>query len=528
MQDSSWKSLSLQPSVAQLEQIFEFSSHLVFIYNWDLKKLIFVNNRVAEKLGYTLEDIQQMEGSILTFVEHPDKEGFLKEIHAEYESLEVGKKVEFVCKLLHKNGSIRTLRNRSMLLARDSPEASRLIMNVAEDITDTLEREADLLKKQYQFNEAEAIFKCGTWEWQANRKGIEWSEGIFKIMGLSSEEYKDKTISRRFYESFIAPEHVKRFADYTVQVLAEHRPSYEIEHRIINAEGMVKYVTLQGHIYYDEQGRVQRIMGMLADRTEIITYQNELERRLTALNKSNRNLEQFAYVASHDLQEPLRKIIAFGERLAKKYKEQLGSEGQFFVDRMTGAAQRMHALIEDLLAYSRASRQTESYASVNLNEVVKNVLEDLEVKIQEKKASITIDDLPAVEAQSVQMHQLFLNLIENALKFTKPGTTPKIAIQVRKIVPYEAPTVGQINPKENYFEFIISDNGIGFEAEYAERIFTIFQRLHGRAEYAGTGLGLAICRKIVEAHHGFIEAQGKPGEGAKFIFYLLVTQPNTP
>jgi PAS domain S-box-containing protein len=125
MQDSSWKSLSLQPSVAQLEQIFEFSSHLVFIYNWDLKKLIFVNNRVAEKLGYTPEDIQQMEGSILTFVEHPDKEGFLKEIHAEYESLEVGKKVEFVCKLLHKNGSIRTLRNRSMLLARDSPEASR-------------------------------------------------------------------------------------------------------------------------------------------------------------------------------------------------------------------------------------------------------------------------------------------------------------------------------------------------------------------------------------------------------------------
>jgi light-regulated signal transduction histidine kinase (bacteriophytochrome) len=269
-------------------------------------------------------------------------------------------------------------------------------------------------------------------------------------------------------------------------------------------------------------------MGMLADRTEIITYQNELERRLSALNKSNRDLEQFAYVASHDLQEPLRKIIAFGERLAKKYKEQLGSEGQFFVDRMTGAAQRMHALIEDLLAYSRASRQTESYISVNLNEVVKNVLEDLEVKIQEKKASITIDDLPAVEAQSVQMHQLFLNLIENALKFTKSGTTPKIGIQVRKIAPYEAPAIGQLNPKENYFEFIISDNGIGFEAEYAERIFTIFQRLHGRAEYAGTGLGLAICRKIVEAHHGFIEAQGKPGEGANFIFYLPVTQPNTP
>jgi PAS domain S-box-containing protein len=528
MQDSSWKSLLLHPSATQLEQMFEFSAHLVFIYNWDLKKLIFANGRVTEKLGYTLEDIQQMEGSILTLIEHPNKEEFSEEVRTKYESLEVGKNVEFSSKVFHKNGSIRTLRNRSILLAQDSPEASRLIMNVAEDITDTLEQEADLLKKQFQLNEAEAIFKCGTWEWQANRKGIEWSEGVFKIMGLSSEDYKDKTISRWFYESFIAPEDAKQFADYTLQVLDEHRPSYEIEHRIINAEGNVKYVTLRGHIYYDDQGKVQRIMGMLADRTEIITYQNELECRLTALNKSNRDLEQFAYVASHDLQEPLRKIIAFGERLAKKYKDQLGSEGQFFVDRMTGAAQRMHALIEDLLAYSRASRQTESYASVNLNELVKNVLEDLEVKIQEKKASVTLDELPAVEAQSVQMHQLFLNLIENALKFTKPGTTPKIAIQVRKTAPYEAPVIGQLNPNENYFEFIISDNGIGFEAEYAERIFTIFQRLHGRAEYAGTGLGLAICRKIVESHHGFIEAQGKPGEGAKFIFYLPVTQPNIP
>lgn len=528
MQDSSWQSLFLQPSVVQLEQIFEFSTHLVFIYNWDLKKLIFVNNRVTEKLGYSLQDMQEMGESLNMLIEHPNKEEFLKDIFHRYEALKVGENVEFLSEIYHKNGGIRTFRNRSMVLVRDTPESSRLIMNVAEDITDTLEREADLLKKQYQLNEAEDIFKCGTWEWQINRKGIEWSEGIFKIMGLLSEDYRDKRITRRFYESFVAPEDAKRVTDYTAQVLAEHRPSYEIDHRIINAAGVVKYVTLRGHIYYDEQGNVQRIMGMLADRTEIITYQNELERRLTALNKSNRDLEQFAYVASHDLQEPLRKIIAFGERLAKKYKEQLGTEGQFFVDRMTGAAQRMHALIEDLLAYSRASRQPEAYVSVNLNELVKNVLEALEVKILEKKASVTIDQLPMVEAQSVQMHQLFLNLIDNALKFTKPGTRPEIIISVRKIVAYEASQLGQLNPKENYFEFIISDNGIGFEAEYAERIFTIFQRLHGRAEYAGTGLGLAICRKIVETHHGFIEARGKPGEGAKFIFYLPVTQPNTP
>lgn len=401
MQDSYLNAFPLQPSLAQLKQMFEFSSHLIFLYNCDLKKLVFVNNRVTEKLGYTLSDIQQMGESVFLLIEHPNKNEFLQEISAKYEALKEGENAEFSCEILDKNGEIRMLHNRILVLVRDSPQAPRMIMNVAEDITDLLEREGDLLRKQYQ-----------------------------------------------------------------------------------------------------------------------------LERSLTALNKSNRDLEQFAYIASHDLQEPLRKIIAFGERLDKKYKEQLGTEGQFFVDRMTSAAQRMHSLIEDLLTYSRASRNTESCTLVNLNEVVKNVLEDLEVKIQNEKASITVAELPLIEAQSVQMHQLFLNLIENALKFTKVDTTPIIKIDVRKVDAYEASKIGQLNPKENYFEFTINDNGIGFEPEYAERIFTIFQRLHGRSEYAGTGLGLAICRKIVETHHGLIEAEGKPYEGAKFIFYLPAIQPH--
>lgn len=522
MQDSALNAFPLQPSLAQLGQMFEFSSHLIFLYNCDLKKLVFVNNRVTEKLGYTLSDLQQIEES-----EHPNKNEFIHEIKAKYTALKEGEDTEFACEVLHKDGQICTLRNRSLALVRDSPQAPRMIMNIAEDITDFLKRENDLHKKQYQLNEVEAIFKCGTWEWQVRDGGISWSDGVFRIMGLSPENYTSKVIERQFYESFIAPEDVPRVASYTAQVLAERQPSYEIDHRIVDASGTIKYINLRAHCYFNEQGKIQRVMGMVADRTEIVTYQNELERRLTALNKSNRDLEQFAYIASHDLQEPLRKIIAFGERLDKKYKEQLGTEGQFFVERMTSAAQRMHGLIEDLLSYSRASRHTEAYSLVNLNEVVKNVLEDLEVKIQSKKASITIAELPLIEAQSVQMHQLFLNLIENALKFSKGDSIPIIQIDVRNVAAYEASKIGQLNPKENYFEFIISDNGIGFEPEYAERIFTIFQRLHGRSEYAGTGLGLAICRKIVETHRGFIEAQAKPYEGAKFIFYLPATQPNT-
>ena len=527
MQEPSGNSLSLQPSVAQMEQMFEFSPHLISLYNPELKKTVFINKRVTEQLGYTLTDIQQLGTSLLALVEYSDKAEFVESMKTRYRALIAGESVEFLYKIVHKNGGIRTLHNRSMMLLRESTMDTPLIMSVSEDITETLQREEDSLKKQYQLNEAEAIFKCGTWEWQFSKSGLECSEGVFKILGLSPEQYGSKVITRKFYDKFIAPEDSRRLAGYTAQVLTERQSSYEIDHRLIDAAGNIKYVTLRGQLYYNEQGKLQRIMGMIADRTEIITYQNELERRLTALNKSNRDLEQFAYVASHDLQEPLRKIIAFGERLDKKYKDQLGTEGRFFVDRMTTAAQRMHMLIEDLLTYSRASRQTDSFGPVALNEVVKNVLEDLEVKIQDKKALITVADLPSLEAQPVQMHQLFLNLIENALKFTKPEVMPQIAIHVRKVVAYETPTIGQLNPKENYFEFIISDNGIGFEPEYAERIFTIFQRLHGRAEYAGTGLGLAICRKIVEAHHGVIEARGELGKGAEFIFYLPVTQSRT-
>ena len=211
----------------------------------------------------------------------------------------------------------------------------------------------------------------------------------------------------------------------------------------------------------------------------------------------------------------------------KKYKEQLGTEGQFFVDRMTNAAYRMNGLIEDLLTYSRVSRQTESLTFISLEEVVKNVIEDLEVKIQDKNATISIDKLPTIEARPVQMHQLFLNLIENALKFTQPSVAPVVTVKARKANIQEIKGIMQINPHETYYRVSVSDNGIGFEPEYAERIFTIFQRLHGRSEYEGTGLGLAICRKIVESNHGYIEAHGKVGGGAEFIFYLPLRQHET-
>jgi len=504
----------------EVERLFQISPDLVYIIDVHLRKMVFISNRVQAILGYTCDDIQQMGGSLISVLVHPDLNRFVAEIYQRFAALKEGETAKFTFEIRHKNGGIRSIRSRATVLTYDEDGKNRLIMNVAEDVTEALAHEMDLQKKQYQINETEVIFKCGSWEWQKNEKGIRWSEGLFKLMGLAPEAYPDKCVTKAFFDSFIVPEDLARVQNYSKTVVAEKSDTFQIEHRIIDAAGNLKYLTLRARCQYGEDGQLERVIGVAADRTEIETYQKELERRLVALKKSNQDLEQFAYVASHDLQEPLRKIIAFGERLDKKYKEQLGTEGQFFVERMTNAAYRMNGLIEDLLTYSRVSRQTESLTFISLEEVVKNVIEDLEVKIQDKNATIIIDKLPTIEARPVQMHQLFLNLIENALKFTQPSVAPVVAVKARKANIQEIKGIMQLNPHETYYRVSVSDNGIGFEPEYAERIFAIFQRLHGRSEYEGTGLGLAICRKIVESNHGYIEAHGNVGVGAEFIFYL--------
>ncbi|WP_305952119.1 PAS domain-containing protein [Emticicia oligotrophica] len=381
-----------------------------------------------------------------------------------------------------------------------------------------------LQRQHTQMEEAESIFKFGSWECNINESYFSWSEGLFKLLELDSQKYPSGRVGLDFYDNFVHPDDEVRIREYTRQVLVEKRPFYEIEHRIIDAKGTLKNILLRARIQYNENGRLLRAVGVTADLTEIETYRRELERQVVALNRSNQELEQFAYVASHDLQEPLRKIKAFGERLERKYKEIVGEEGSFFIERMINAAQRMNTLIDDLLTYSRASRGVETPKKIALNEVVKQVIDDLEIKIQNENAKIIVGDLPIVEAQQVQMQQLFQNLIDNALKFRKPNVSPVVQISVRKLSKTEILKLTQLKPTLEYYEFVISDNGIGFEPKYTEQIFAIFQRLHGRAEYAGTGLGLAICRKIVEAYQGYIMAKGEEGIGATFIFYLPTTK----
>ena len=239
-----------------------------------------------------------------------------------------------------------------------------------------------------------------------------------------------------------------------------------------------------------------------------------LLRHAQELKRSNAELQEFAYAASHDLQEPLRKIQAFGERLERKYHSALDETGQHYLDRMVDAASRMRQLIDDLLSYSRVNSKTTRFQPVDLAGVLADVLSDLEPRIAADGAKVRIGVLPAIEADPGQMHQLFLNLLSNSMKFHRKGVEPNIMVE-GSVEVGEAGAVARIS---------VTDNGIGFEARHADRIFGMFERLHGRDEFDGTGVGLATCRKIVEHHSGELTAWGEPQAGAVFTIVLPIRQ----
>jgi PAS domain S-box-containing protein len=264
----------------------------------------------------------------------------------------------------------------------------------------------------------------------------------------------------------------------------------------------------------NREGAIFAGMVVILDVTADRQQQQELRQYADALESSNRELQQFAYVASHDLQEPLRKIQAFGDRLASRAGEHLDPTAADYLMRMTSAANRMQTLIQDLLAFSRVTTEAKPFQEVDLNRVVDGVLADLELRIEQSGAQVQRDRLPSIKAEELQMRQLFQNLIGNALKYSRPDTPPLVTIRVKTKVANE----------RRYIQVEISDNGIGFDPKYTDRIFGLFQRLHSRQDYEGTGMGLAICRKIVERHQGWIEATGEEGQGATFTVGLPAQQ----
>jgi two-component system sensor kinase FixL len=279
----------------------------------------------------------------------------------------------------------------------------------------------------------------------------------------------------------------------------------------------------------EEAGRQVGTVLIFKDVTERTEADERFAAKVAELARSNSELEQFAFVASHDLQEPLRKIQAFGDRLRTRMGDELTPEASDYLSRMQSAAARMQGLINGLLMYSRVLTRAQPFTRVDLAVVVREVLEDLEVRIEKSRAQLEIGQLPVIEADALQIRQLLQNLIGNALKFQPVGQHPRVCVSARilhnPLLPEEPPGNTRWLSRQEVCELTVADNGIGFDEVYLKRLFVVFQRLHSREAYEGTGIGLAVCRKIVTRHGGLITARSQPGQGATFTVRLPVRQP---
>lgn len=293
--------------------------------------------------------------------------------------------------------------------------------------------------------------------------------------------------------------------------------------------GMIGLGNKEGGYDRDDQEAIETLsvafMEAIQDKRneiELIKHRRNLEklveRRTAALALSNKELEQFAYVASHDLQEPLRKVQAFGDRIKTGYSDVLDDRGRDYIDRMEGATARMRSMIDDLLNLSRVQSRSDPFERIDLKQVAQEAVRDLDVLIEQTGGLVEIGDLPTIEADLLQMGQLFGNLISNALKFKQKDIIPLVKIGSKPVGKGD----GIIGAAQ--CQVVVEDNGIGFEEKFAERIFRPFERLHGRGKYEGTGIGLSICKRIVERHGGSIEVQSEIGRGTRFIITLPITQ----
>ncbi len=446
---------------------------------------------------------------------HPDDRARME--HVLSRAVAEARPFQFEYRAVTVPGDVRLIQGRGVPVF---DQAGRLVRFLGNNIDVTAERKTaeQVRKQELLLRESEILLRFGSWEWDLPEGTLRWSEGLYTVFGYGADN-RPNPLTIDVFNRHVHPDEAGENARLQNLILTEKPATFDSEFRILTAEGEERWLHQRGLTHFDETGQLLRMIGSTADVTELRTNQLALEQRLNDLNRSNAELEQFAYVASHDLQEPLRKITAFGGRLATKHAADLSAEGQLYLERMIAAGTRMQALIDNLLGFSRVARQVGDAVPTDLNATLRSVLSDLELKIAEKQARVDVGPLPTLTAIPSQMHQLFQNLLTNAIKFGRPGEPPLIRVRSEYVSTHEK-VRHHLDLGKKYARVTVQDNGIGFDPVYAEKIFDLFQRLHGRSEYEGTGLGLAIVKKIVENHHGTIFAESTPGQGAVFTVFL--------
>jgi PAS domain S-box-containing protein len=354
-------------------------------------------------------------------------------------------------------------------------------------------------------------------------------EGRFILDNVAHREVHgpktEGTTTGRTVFDYYSLDEAERFDDDDQHVIETGEGLFNQELVLEQEDGSELWIQTTKVPLRDTDGSIIGLVGISANISDRKVAEEQLRRFASQLESSNSELQNFASVASHDLQEPLRKIQAFSDRLRAKCASSLSEQGLDYLDRMQGAARRMQVLIQDLLKLSRITSRALPFEECDLNEIVRAVLSDLEIMIEQKNGAVEVNGLPKIQADPVQMRQLFQNLIANALKFQKDGQKPEVAVEGR-IYQMKERNIAGAAPGQQICKIVVRDNGIGFDPKFADQIFVVFQRLHSRSEFEGTGIGLAVCRKITDRHGGSIVAKSAEGQGAAFIVTLPVTQPS--
>ena len=390
-------------------------------------------------------------------------------------------------------------------LKRDEKGNPVSILEINSDITNRKKAEEDLKRSETILQEATRLSKVGAYEWDIKNDKFTFSKEWMRIHGI-----KEKYLSSEELMTVSHPEdraQVKKALDYALKDIK----SYDIEHRIINQlSGEVRYIHAMGTVSKDEKCNPLKMYGVADDITESKLAEIERENLIKDLKQTNEELRQFAYITSHDLQEPLRTMSSYAGLLKNRYEGKLDQDADDFIEFMVSGAARMKAMIQGLLDYSRVGTHGGEFKNFNMEDALNYAMSDLMAFINENNAKITHSELPVVYADENQITRVFQNLIENAIKFRKPNENPKIHVSAQK--------------SDDEYVFSVSDNSIGMEPEYTDKIFEIFKRLHSIGEYEGAGIGLAIVKRIIDRHGGRVWVRSKLGKGSTFYFTIPLTR----
>lgn len=475
-------------------------------------------------LGY---EPQEFEANLERYLQsiHPED---LEMVQSQSKDI-LDKKVlpNYTYRIIKKDGEIRFFHATGILIKNNFDED--VIVGTTQDVTEQQEYTENIKKTNQELvdynkkltiydessRQAEILGKYGSWTYNYETAQFSFSDNKFRLLGFEPQSF-EPTFERKL--EFVHPDD-KNIIIAGNKSIFEQKELPPINFRIIKTDGLIRHFRTSATLYVDSRG-AKNMIGTTQDITDDVMNNHILNQKNLELERSNKELIEFNYAASHDLQEPLRKIQTFISRISELEADNLSEKGKSYLDRIVNSSTRMRVLIDDLLQYSRTNKSDALFAEIDLNTVLEEVKSEFSETIEDNRATINAPKLPVIKGISYQIHQLFANLIGNSIKYKKPDEDPTITITYELVKTKEDNILDESHSQ--FHKIVFKDNGIGFEQEHAEKIFLLFNRLHGKAEYPGTGVGLAICKKIISNHNGYIKAIGAPNEGASIIIYIPV------